>query len=217
MASTALMATTTPLLGLLRHNPRNRTIHPFQAPPRAAFLLREVRFPISFSAATTTTTKISASYSSAPATDRLISAAAYTFPFFNGVQYGYQLFAAFPPLAVAMGPIVPLISAYRSSPFASFCAFFALYLCVVRNPTLSRYVRFNAMQALVLDVLLSLPLIVGQIFAPGRPGIAAQIMAAGHSCVFVLVALTFVYNLVSCILGRTPNLPFVGDAARRQV
>lgn len=96
-------------------------------------------------------------------------------------------------------------------------AFFALYLAVVRNDSFDRYVRFNAMQAVVLDVLLALPMLVQRIFSPGRAGLGFKLMVMGHNGVFVFVVFCFVYSLVSCILGRTPYLPFVADAAGRQL
>ncbi|MBA0748470.1 hypothetical protein Gogos_005284, partial [Gossypium gossypioides] len=124
-------------------------------------------------------------------TDRLISVAAYSLPFFNSLQYGRYLFIQYPQLGILFDPILPFLSLYKSVPYASFVAFFALYLGVVRNPSFSHYVRFNSMQAVTLDVLLVVPLLLTRIFNPGRVGLG--------------------------ILGRTPYLPFVADAAGRQI
>lgn len=46
-------------------------------------------------------------------------------------------------------------------------ALFALYLGVVENPNFNHYVRFNAIQAVMLNVLLVLLLLVQRIFSPG--------------------------------------------------
>ncbi|XAR65801.1 hypothetical protein NMG60_11011750 [Bertholletia excelsa] len=162
-------------------------------------------------------TSISSSYTPTPATDRLISAAAYFLPFFNGLQYGRFLFAQYPSLGVAFQPILPLLSLYRSVPYASFVAFFALYLGVVRNPNFSRYVRFNSMQAVVLDVLLVLPLFFQRIFNPGRAGLAFKLMVMSHNALFLFIVFCFLYSLIYSILGRTPYLPFVAEAAGRQM
>ncbi|KAI6684349.1 hypothetical protein NL676_030262 [Syzygium grande] len=116
------------------------------------------------------------SYNPTPATDRLISAAAYTLPFFNSLQYGRFLFLKYPSLSFLFDPLLPLLSLYKSVPYASFVAFFALYLGVVRNPSFSHYVRFNAMQAVTLDVLLVLPLLLQRIFNPGRAGLGFRVM-----------------------------------------
>ncbi|PPD79753.1 hypothetical protein GOBAR_DD23327 [Gossypium barbadense] len=132
---------------------------------------------------TTTITRMS--LNPTPATDRLISVAAYSLPFFNSLQYGRYIFIQYPQLGILFDPILPFLSLYKSVPYASFVAFFALYLGVVRNPSFSHYVRFNSMQAVTLDVLLVVPLLLTRILNPGRVG----------------------------ILGRTPYLPFVADAA----
>nr|QKY65050.1 chloroplast protein import component Tic20-II [Passiflora pittieri] len=162
-------------------------------------------------------TLIRMSYNPTPATDRLISAVAYTLPFFNSLQYGRFLFTKYPTLALLFDPLIPLLNLYRSIPYASFVAFFALYLGVVKNPSFSQYVRFNAMQAVTLDVLLVLPLLFAQIFNPGRSELGFKIFAWGHNVVFLFSCSCFVYALVSSALGKTPYLPFVGDAAGRQL
>ncbi|XVE90630.1 hypothetical protein DITRI_Ditri20bG0093200 [Diplodiscus trichospermus] len=162
-----------------------------------------------------TTTRMS--LNPTPAIDRLISAAAYTLPFFNSLQYGRYLFIQYPQLGILFDPVLPLLSLYKSVPYASFVAFFALYLGVVRNPSFSHYVRFNSMQAVTLDVLLVVPLLLTRILNPGRAGLGYRVMVWGHTGVFVFSCLCFVYGLVWSILGRTPYLPFVADAAGRQV
>lgn len=72
------------------------------------------------------------------------------------------------------------------------------------------------MQAVVLDVLLVLPLIIQRILNPRR-GLGFNILVMSYNAVFLLLVLGFLYALVSCILGRTPRLPFVGDAADAQI
>ncbi|XP_054802284.1 protein TIC 20-II, chloroplastic [Prosopis cineraria] len=152
-----------------------------------------------------------------PATERLISVASYTLPFFNSLHYGRYLFLQFPSLGLLFDPILPLVTLYRSIPYSSFVAFFALYLGVVRNPSFSRYVRFNSMQAVTLDVLLVLPLLLQRIFTPGRSGLGFRLMVWAHSFLFLFTLLCFLYSVASCVLGRTPHLPFVADAASRQL
>lgn len=160
---------------------------------------------------------ISMSYTTTPAADRLISAASYFLPFLNGFQYGRYLFMQYPNLAPLLEPVIRLLGVYRSVPYASFVAFFALFLGVVRNPNLSRYVRFNAMQALFLDVILVLPLLIQRILSPGRGGLGFQMMVMGHNAIFLFIVLCFVYSLGCCVLGRTPYLPFIADAAGKQL
>ncbi|GAB2277175.1 Protein TIC 20-II, chloroplastic [Dionaea muscipula] len=166
------------------------------------------------SSSRTPKTLISCSYgSTTPVGDRLVSAAAYFLPLFNGLQYGRFLFSQFPYLSALFEPILPIFSVYRSIPYGSFVTFFGLYLGIVKNPILSHYVRFNAMQALVVDVLLAVPLIVQRILDPGRAGLGFKLMVAGYNALFVCLVCCIVYTWVFCVLGKTPYLPFVADAA----
>lgn len=73
------------------------------------------------------------------------------------------------------------------------------------------------MQALTLDVLLVLPMLFQRIFSPGRYGLGFKILVWSHNAVFVFSILCFVYSALCCLLGRTPYLPFVADAAARQI
>lgn len=163
-------------------------------------------------------TVVRMSTSTIPASDRLVSALSYSLPFINSLHYGRFLFARFPPLASGLAPVLPLVSAYRSIPYASFVAFFALYLGVVRNPAFSRYVRFNSMQAVVLDVLLALPILAQRIFgAPPARGVGFLVLEVAFGTIFVLALGCFLYGVASSVLGRTPYLPIVATAANRQL
>lgn len=160
---------------------------------------------------------VKANLSSPAPPERLISIAAYALPFFNSLQYGHSILTQYPKFALLLDPIIPLLSFYRSFPYASFVAFFALYLGIAQNPSFPRFVRFNTMQALVLDVLFVLPLLFQRIFSPGRYGLAFKVMVWSHNVLFVFSILCFVYSALSCLLGRTPYLPFVADAAARRI
>lgn len=82
---------------------------------------------------------------------------------------------------------------------------------------MNKYVRFNALQAVVLDVLLVLPMLIQRISSPGQSGIGLKFTIWMHNGIFVFVVGCFVYGLVACILGKTPYLPFVTEAANRQM
>ncbi|PWA55025.1 hypothetical protein CTI12_AA433970 [Artemisia annua] len=194
-----------------------------QKPLRSTLFSHPLKLPLKpFTPLTTTTkplkTRISATNTTTtPIPDRLISSAAYFFPFFNGLQYGRYLFAQYPrTLGLILEPLLPLLSFYRSVPYASYLAFLLLYIGVVRNNNVSRYARFNAMQAVVLDVLLVLPMLVQRIFNPGPHGLSGKIVMFSHNVIFVVVCACFVYTVGYSVLGRTPKLPIVGDAAGRQ-
>ncbi|CAM6095265.1 unnamed protein product [Calypogeia fissa] len=150
------------------------------------------------------------------APERVLAALGYVLPFFDGIQYGRFFFLQYPVAESLLRPLYPLLAAYKGFPYSNFIAFFSLYLLVVRNPSISRYVRFNAMQAVVLDVLLILPTLVERTFAP-RGGVGFELLIIFYNTVFLFLVGCFLFGVVSCILGKTPRLPIVADAADAQV
>ncbi|KAL2523782.1 hypothetical protein Adt_08836 [Abeliophyllum distichum] len=153
---------------------------------------------------------------SADAPDRLISAITYFYPFFDGIQYGKYVITQFTPFQTVIQPLIPAIRVFKSFPFNGFLVFLTLYFVVVRNRNFSRYVRFNTMQAIVLDVLLIFPDLLERTFNP-RDGVGLDLMMSLDSTVFLFLLVSLIYGTSSCLLGQIPRLPIVADAADRQV
>ncbi|KAH0459470.1 hypothetical protein IEQ34_012284 [Dendrobium chrysotoxum] len=154
---------------------------------------------------------------SAEPPDRLISAVCYLYPFLDGVHFGRFLLAQFPPIQLIIFPFAPAIRLFSASPLNPFLIFLTLYFAVVRNPSsFSRYVRYNTMQAIVLDVLLIFPDLIERFFAP-RDGVGLDIVMSIDSTVFLFLLVSMIYGSTTCLLGQVPRLPIVADAADRQV
>ena len=52
--------------------------------------------------------------------------------------------------------ISPLLQIFYSNSFIPFVTFFTLFLAVVRNTKLEHFVRYNTMQAILLDICVML-------------------------------------------------------------
>ncbi|CAA7407770.1 unnamed protein product [Spirodela intermedia] len=149
--------------------------------------------------------------------DRLIAAACYLYPFLDGIQYGKYVITQFPAFQVLLQPLVPAIRLFRGFPLNGLLIFFTLYFAVVRNPgSFSRFVRFNTMQAIVLDVLLIFPDLLERSFSP-REGVGLDLVMSLDSTVFLFLLVSLLYGSSSCLLGQLPRLPIVAEAAERQV
>ncbi|KAF3786429.1 hypothetical protein EJ110_NYTH23254 [Nymphaea thermarum] len=148
--------------------------------------------------------------------DRLISAVCYFYPFFDGIQYGKYVITQFSALQVLIQPLVPAIRIFKGFPLNGFLVFLTLYFVVVRNQNFSRFVRFNTMQAIVLDVLLIFPDLLERSFQP-REGLGLDVVMSLDSTVFLFLLVSLLYGSSSCLLGQLPRLPIVADAADRQV
>jgi len=151
------------------------------------------------------------------APDRLVAAVAYLYPFLDGAHHGRFLLAQFPVFSALLRPLAPAARLFHSSPLTPFLLFLTLYFAVVRNQqAFSRFVRFNAMQAVALDVLLIFPDLLAQSFAPSG-GVGFEIFQSMESTVFLFLLVCLLYGGGACLLGKTPRLPIVADAAERQV
>ncbi|PNH07821.1 Protein TIC 20-II, chloroplastic [Tetrabaena socialis] len=149
--------------------------------------------------------------------ERVLAALPYMLPFFDVVAYGRYLFYMYPAVKAAIQPLLPAISAYHSLPFGSFIAFFALYLGVVNNPSVHRFVRFNAVQAILLDILLVLPRLLETVLTPPTVGWGAQLYIHSQSFIWVFTTMWVLYGMVNCFLGQRPLIPFISDAAEQQL
>ncbi len=146
--------------------------------------------------------------------DRIFASLPYLLPLVDGLMFGKFLFQQFPVLQLLLIPLAPLMQIY-SLPFASLVIFFALYLGVVRNENISHFIRFNAMQAILLDIVLMLCGLVLPIFAKAFQ--VAFIAETLYNMVFLGAFAAFVYAVVQSALGRYAEIPPLSDAVYMQV
>jgi hypothetical protein len=148
----------------------------------------------------------------------------YLLPIAAVVVFGAFLFLQFPPLFIAFFPVFKLNQALSISiiDFISirFVAWFCVFIFVVRSYKVNHFTRFNAMQALLLDIIVALmgaitqllEVILGQVaFFP----FMLQIIA---SVTFLGITAAFLYAVFQCVLGKYPDkLPVISDVAYYQV
>ena len=65
--------------------------------------------------------------------DRAIGSVVYLLPFFNSFVYGRFLLYMYPAVRSAISPLLPVLQAYQSVPYASLIAFFGIYLGEMRH------------------------------------------------------------------------------------
>lgn len=154
---------------------------------------------------------------SVPVSERALSSLAYLLPVLDSLSFGRFVFAAAPTVAnIFLAPLMPLYQIYRGVPFVAFGVFLLLYVFVVRNANIARFVRFNVYQALLIDIALIFP----QLLAGMRLGAAVppQIVELLSSSVFYAVALAVGYAITANIRGRVPDqIPGVSNAVYSQM
>lgn len=151
---------------------------------------------------------------SATVSDRIFASLPYLLPLVDGVIFGRYLFSQFPALSIIFVPLIPLVQ-LNSTPFVSLIIFFALFLLVIRNENISHFIRFNAMQAILLDIVIFLVSLLLRILSP-VPGIDFAIETLTNTLFLGIVA-AFVYSVAQSLLGRYAEIPAISDAVRMQV
>ncbi|MEB3177472.1 MAG: Tic20 family protein [Nostocaceae cyanobacterium] len=147
--------------------------------------------------------------------DRIFACLPYLLPLLDGLRFGGVLFRDFPFLAALFSPLASIASIYTGVPFLGLIVFFALFLLVVRNEKINHFIRFNAMQAILLDIVIFLFGILIEILIriPGT-GFAIETLA---STIFIGVVVAVVYSVAQSIMGKYAEIPAISEAVYTQV
>lgn len=148
--------------------------------------------------------------------DRIFAALVYLIPLYSALPFGADLFGQFPILSLIQIPLLPLAFVYNAIPFGSLVVFFVLFLAVVRNDKISHFIRFNTMQAILVDIALSLLAIL--FFNIIEPGVLpSPISITLFNVIFTAVLAICIYSISQCALGRYPEIPAISEAVYTQV
>ncbi len=148
--------------------------------------------------------------------ERILACLPYLLPLIEVLAFGTVLFRQFPVLgAVIITPLLPVILIYKSVPFASLIIFVVLLLLVVRNEKVSHFIRFNTMQAILLDVVVFLGSIILEILSP-VPGASFTIETL-DSTLFLGITVSVIYSVFQSLLGRYAEIPAISEAVYTQV
>jgi hypothetical protein len=146
--------------------------------------------------------------------DRIFSVLPYLLPLMYGLEFGRYLFVQFPILTIILIPLAPLMSIYQAIPFAGLVIFFALYLLVVRNENIPHFIRFNAMQAILIDIIIVLCSLILGILGGGLQGFILQTI---YNMLFLGVLAAVMYSVVQSLRGQYAEIPTISDAVYMQV
>ncbi|MDB9528867.1 hypothetical protein PN498_22935 [Oscillatoria sp. CS-180] len=135
---------------------------------------------------------------------------------FFAQRAGIGVFAQFPPLRIIPEFLAPVINLYAGFPFAGLIVFILLLTLVVQNTNISHFIRFNTMQAILLDIVL----ILGQIILDMVlvPALGTGLFVDTILNVVLLGILTAVgYALVQTIRGQYAEIPAISEAVYMRV
>jgi vacuolar-type H+-ATPase subunit I/STV1 len=148
--------------------------------------------------------------------DRFFGSVTYLLPIVEVYSFGRFVFEQFPIVALLYQPLAPLMWVMYAVPFGSFAIFLGLFLGVVNNRSVSRFIRFNVLQAILIGILLSLcNLALQYLLLPILGG--SMVTQVLMNVVFLgTIAVSF-YAIVMSALGKYAEFGQLSQAANLQI
>ena len=150
-----------------------------------------------------------------PIWQRLLAALAYLLPLSDAVPFGKDLLLQFPVLQLLALPALPVITLQQTIPFGGLVLFLVLFLLVVRNSQVPYLIRFNVLQAILLDiVLVLLTLAFDTLLGPLGGSFGVRTL---ENTIFLGTVVLVLFAFVESLRGKEAEIPTVSEAVRMQL
>jgi uncharacterized membrane protein len=158
-------------------------------------------------------------------TDRVFSCLVYALPVMDMIllllqgqglmPQGSLLSPVFELLII---PFIPLITLYTAGGgMMSFIIFLLLFMALVRNENMPHFLRFNAMQSILIGIVLSLFGLAWRYFLDAILSNTGLLVETLGNAIFLGTLAVVIYSVVQSALGRYAEIPTISDAAYSQV
>ena len=145
--------------------------------------------------------------------DRIFACLPYLLPLVDGLDFAKPFLVQFPFLQPVFLPFL-MLRPLTAFPFG-LIIFFGLFMLVIRNENISHFIRFNAMQAILLDIVLILcGLVMSFLVQPLQGGLIVETL---FNVIFLGTVAAVAYAVVQSALGRYAEIPTLSDAVYMQV
>ena len=152
---------------------------------------------------------------SIPLWQKLCSIIVYLIPWSEVIPFGSHLLNQYMFLQLTIQPAIPILLITKFLPFGSLIIFLTLFLGVIRNQQMPYFLRFNVLQALLLDIGL---IIIGYLFQIlFTPFASSLIIRTFSSLVFIAMLAIVLFSIYECINNREPDIPGISNAVRIQL
>lgn len=146
---------------------------------------------------------------------KVLAAFMYMIPWIDAVGLGREIYHKFPVLLYLYYLTGPFVGIYYSSQFAPLVVFFLMFLAVVKNNKLSHFVRFNCMQAIMLDIVVMLFTILHSYFPAELRW--SWVLSVFDCYAWVMSMSTVLYCVYFTLRGLYADIPYVSEAVYIQV
>ena len=146
---------------------------------------------------------------------RILGVILYMIPWSDSLSFGNHLYLKYPVTQIIQVPAIPIILIERSIPFGSLLLFLAIFIGLVRNSKVSYFLRFNALQSLLINIgIIIVSFIFDIIFSPF---LNTLLIRTFSSTLLISLFSVIVYCVWSCTQGNEPNVPGISQATKMQL
>jgi len=146
---------------------------------------------------------------------KILGVLLYMIPWADCLTFGNHLYIKYPFTQIIQIPAIPIILIERSIPFGNLLLFLAIFIGLVRNNKVSYFLRFNALQSLLINIgIIIVNFIFEIIFSPFLNSLIIRTFSS--TLLFSLFAV-IVYCVWSCTQGNEPDLPIISEATKMQL
>ena len=146
---------------------------------------------------------------------KLLGILLYMIPWADCLSFGNHLFLKYPFTQIIQIPAIPIIIIERSLPFGNLLLFIAIFIGLVRNNKVSYFLRFNALQSLLINIVIIISNFIFDIFF--NPFSSTLIIRTFSTTLLISLFSIITYCVWSCIQGEEPNLPTITQATKMQL
>ena len=139
----------------------------------------------------------------------------YLIPWADCLSFGNHLFVKYPFTQIIQIPAIPIIIIERSLPFGNLLLFLAIFIGLVRNNKVSYFLRFNALQSLLINIGIIIISFIVEIFF--NPFSNTLIIRTFSTTLLISLFSIITYCVWSCTQGNEPNLPGISEATKMQL
>ena len=146
---------------------------------------------------------------------KLLGILLYMIPWADSLTFGNHLYLKYPFIQIIQIPAIPIILIKRSIPFGNLLLFLIIFIGLVRNTKVSYFVRFNALQSLLINIGIIIISFIFQIFF--SPFGNTLIVRTFSSTLLITLFSIITYSVWCCLQGKEPDLPGISNAAKMQL
>ena len=146
---------------------------------------------------------------------KILGVILYMIPWTDCLIFGNHLYIKYPFTQIIQVPAIPIIIIERSIPFGNLLLFLGIFIGLIRNTKVSYFLRFNALQSLLLSIGIIILNFIFEILL--NPFENSLIVRTFSSTLLISLISIITYCVWSCTQGNEPNLPGITQATKMQL